>query len=284
MMQGDITLTLCHAWAVTRRDGVVMGFTDHDRPLRFAGLVFQPETGFSAHAVSSATGLAVDNTEALGALSAESIAEADIAAGLYDGAKLRMWRVDWRDPVGDHLLRFAGTLGEIRRQDGAFHAEIRSLAEGLNQPQGRRFQKACAAVLGDRSCGVALGDPAYTGEGEVVAISPEGDPVCAGFGAYPAGWFAHGSLFVLSAEAAQAQLIRADLPGDMTTGDQALRRIGLWEKRDLPIGTRIRLVAGCDRSAATCQVKFGNIVNFQGFPHLPGEAWLQAGVQGMIDA
>ncbi|MGR3404417.1 baseplate hub domain-containing protein, partial [Roseovarius indicus] len=29
--------TLCHCWAVTRGDGVVMGFTDHDGALSFEG-------------------------------------------------------------------------------------------------------------------------------------------------------------------------------------------------------------------------------------------------------
>ena len=29
--------TLCHAWRLTRADGVVTGFTDHDRDLDSAG-------------------------------------------------------------------------------------------------------------------------------------------------------------------------------------------------------------------------------------------------------
>lgn len=276
-MQGDHILTLCHAWAVTRRDGRVLGFTDHDQPLHFAGVDFAPDSGFTAHALSSATGLGVDNSEALGALSSQAISEADIAAGLYDGAALRMWQVDWRNPQGDHLLRFAGSMGEIRRQDGAFHAEIRSLTEALNQPQGRRFQKACSAVLGDAACRVALDQPAYAAEGQVAGRSPDGDLLCDGFAAYPAGWFAHGSLFVLGAEIAAPALIRADLPDQ---GD--LRRIGLWEGRSLPVGTPIRLVAGCDRAAETCRVKFANIVNFQGFPHIPTEDWLSAAAQGLL--
>ena len=32
--------TVCRAWAVTRNDGVVLGFTDHDAPLAFEGIGF----------------------------------------------------------------------------------------------------------------------------------------------------------------------------------------------------------------------------------------------------
>jgi len=35
----------------------------------------------------------------------------------------------------------------------------------------------------------------------------------------------------------------------------------------------VRLTAGCDRRAETCRVKFDNLVNFQGFPDMPGDDW-----------
>ena len=46
----------------------------------------------------------------------------------------------------------------------------------------------------------------------------------------------------------------------------------LWEPCALPIrtGDGFTVTAGCDRTAATCAGRFGNIVNFRGFPHMPG--------------
>jgi uncharacterized phage protein (TIGR02218 family) len=35
-------------------------------------------------------------------------------------------------------------------------------------------------------------------------------------------------------------------------------------------------VAGCDKRAETCRAKFGNFLNFRGFPHIPGEDWVTA--------
>ena len=34
------TTTLCWCWRLARRDGVVMGFTDHDKALTFDGTTY----------------------------------------------------------------------------------------------------------------------------------------------------------------------------------------------------------------------------------------------------
>ena len=55
-LDGEAT-TLCHAWRVTRRDGVVMGFTDHDRDLAFGGLAYLAASGFAASETEDGNGL-----------------------------------------------------------------------------------------------------------------------------------------------------------------------------------------------------------------------------------
>ena len=75
--------TVCQCWAVSRRDGVVLGFTDHDRDLAFEGIIFRAASGMTARALQTGTGLAVDNSEAVGALSDASVSEADLMAGRF---------------------------------------------------------------------------------------------------------------------------------------------------------------------------------------------------------
>ena len=99
--------TLCRAWAVRRRDGVELGFTDHDRDLRFDGLTYRAGTGMTARTLMQTTGFAVDNSEAVGALSSDAVTEADLLAGRYDAAEVRCWLVNWTD-VGQRLLQFRG--------------------------------------------------------------------------------------------------------------------------------------------------------------------------------
>ncbi len=59
-LSGGVT-TLCYCWRVTRHDGTVMGFTEHDRDVTAAGTTFQAGSGFTASRIEQSLGLAVDN-------------------------------------------------------------------------------------------------------------------------------------------------------------------------------------------------------------------------------
>jgi len=263
------TTTTCRCWSVRRRDGVVMGFTDHDRDMSFDGITFRAETGLSALAVQQGTGLAVDNTEALGALSDVAIREADIVAGRFDGAEVRAWIVNW-DAVRQRQLLFTGTIGELRRAGGAFEAELRGLAEALSRPVGRVYQKPCTAVLGDGDCRFDLETPGYATERDVQTVE-EGRIF--GFGGLPGfdpDWFRHGRLEMLSGAAkGLTGLIKRDREAD------SARVIELWHPLRVAVapGDRLRLEAGCDKRVETCRIKFDNLLNFQGFPDIPGDDW-----------
>ena len=108
--------TVANAWAVRRRDGLRLGFTDHDCAVEFDGLEFLPSSGMTASALQLGNGMAVDNAEAMGVLQDARIRADDIAAGRYDGAEVEIWRVNWANPEERHL-RFCGHFGEIRHGD-----------------------------------------------------------------------------------------------------------------------------------------------------------------------
>lgn len=263
--------TLCRCWAVVRTDGVSLGFTDHDGDLKFDGLTFRADTGLTALALQQGTGLSVDNTEAMGALSDASIREVDIAAGRYDGAEVRCWLVNWAD-VSQRALQFRGTIGELRRAGGAFEAELLGLTDLLNRPGGRVFQKPCGAVLGDGACGKDLDTPGYHAEAVVSWV----EETRIGFHTVPgfdAGWFQRGVLEVLDGAAAGLRgVIKQDLPVE------GGRQVTLWTglRGDLAAGDMVRLTAGCDKRMETCRFKFDNLVNFRGFPDIPGDDWTVA--------
>lgn len=266
------TTTLCRAWAITRSDGARYGFTDHDVALEFDGMVFKADTGLSASALAQSTGLSVDNTEALGALSDAAITEADIEAGRFDGAEVRAWLVNWQD-VDVRWLQFRGSIGELRRGGGAFHAELRGLTEALNRPIGRIYQKPCTAVLGDAQCRFNTATPGYFAD---VTLAAGSDGLVFEWpdeGAFEPEWFRRGRLDVQSGAAAGLWGVIKD--DDLTGGT---RRIELWQKLRVPLaaGDRVRVVAGCDKRTETCRLKFDNLVNFQGFPDIPGEDWVMS--------
>lgn len=269
---GTGVTTVARCWRVTRQDGVVMGFTDHDRDLVFEGTVFRAGAGLSARAVSQTTGLAVDNTEAAGALSDMAISESDLRAGRFDGARVEAWLVNWAD-VYQRMLQFRGSMGEVVQAGGAFQAELRGLTELLNQPQGRVYQRSCAAVLGDQSCRVDLSLPGYFDERAIEAVNEGRVFSWADFLGFEDRWFERGRLVVLSGAASG---LVAVVKNDRLRG--RAREVELWEAIRAPIaaGDMVRLEAGCDKRAETCRLKFANFANFRGFPHLPGEDWLMA--------
>lgn len=269
-LAGGLT-TVARAWAVTRRDGQRLGFTDHDRDLVFDALTFRADSGLTARALSQATGLSVDNSEAMGALSAAAISEADIAAGRYDGAEVVCWLVNWAD-VSARKILFRGTIGEIRRGDGAFHAELRGLTEMLNRPVGRVYQRPCTAVLGDADCGFDLSAGGYVFEGPLEGVEDNRAFRAGALAGFSPGWFQRGRLEVLSGP---AQGLTSAIKRDQMRADGA-RVIEVWEplRAAAAAGDLVRLTAGCDKRFSTCRMKFGNHLNFRGFPDLPEEDWI----------
>lgn len=265
--------TICRCWAVHRRDGMELGFTDHDEDLSFEGITFRADTGMTARAFQQSTGLSVDNTEAVGALSHDAIREADIEAGRFDDASVTMWLVNWAKP-SQRSIRFVGTIGEIVRAGEGFRAELRGLAERLNKPQGQVFQRTCSAVLGDGRCRMDLGRSEYRATVEVETVSDGKTFLFETFPTFKGGWFERGVLEVLNGAGAGLKgHIKADRK---TTGTG--RHVALWQAMRARIepGDRVRLSAGCDKRADTCRGKFDNMVNFRGFPSIPGEDWLMA--------
>lgn len=273
----DLTTTRARAWALERADGVVLGFTDHDRDLGFDGIDFRARTGMTARALVQATGLSVDNTEAAGALSDAGLTEGDILAGRYDSARLTIWEVDWATPDKRRLL-FRGALGEITRAGGAFKAELRGLSEALSHGGGRVFGAVCPAVLGDGKCGFDLSVPGFSVEAGLLAVDEGGAvlevPLLEDF---ELGWFAQGRAVFLDGPATgMAGFVRRE---ERSGG---LRWLILWTApgiEPLP-GDRLRLEAGCDKRFETCRLKFANQANFRGFPHVPGDDWLLAVPKG----
>jgi uncharacterized phage protein (TIGR02218 family) len=268
-LSGKVT-TIARAWAVTRRDGQVLGFTDHDRPLSFEGIDFGASTGMTARAVEQTTGLSVDNSEALGVLSDVAIREEDVRAGLFDGAKLRAWFVNWRN-VEERRLVFRGRLGELERQGLQFRAELRGLSDLLNQPQGRVYQRPCTAVLGDGSCGFDTSLAGFSVEADVMSVEGGVELRLPEQSGLAEGWFQRGRLQVLTGAAAGTV---GTIKSDRDVAGS--RVIELWEvlSAGFAPGDRVRVEAGCDKRAETCRGKFSNFQNFRGFPHIPGEDWL----------
>lgn len=258
--------TLCRCWRITKRDGVILGFTDHDEDVLLDGLTCRAGTGLTGSEATARLGLSVGGSEIAGALDDDALAEADLAAGRYDAAAIEVFVVDWSEPTLFVLLS-KGTLGEVRREGAAFAAELRGLADRLGEESGRRYTATCSADLGDNRCTIVLSDPAFHGTGAIAALGGTSTFLASGLDAFDDGWFIAGRLEWTSGSNAR---LAVEIKSHRVTGDGVM--LDLWQAMPEPLaeGDAFTVTAGCDKRFDTCRDRFANAVNFRGFPHIPG--------------
>lgn len=258
--------TLCWCWRLMRKDGAVFAFTDHHRDLSFSNTLFRASSGMTATDIEASIGLGVDNLDVMSRLSDDMMSEKELSAGLFDGADIDVYRVNWKAPSQRVLMR-SGSVGEVTRGDTAFKAEIRGLSHELQQERGRLYQYQCDADLGDQRCGVNVASPTFRGDGVVAEASSQRRFVVTGLNDFSAGFFGGGLLTWNSgANAGRRVEVRRHVNG--ADGVE----IYPWHAPSEPVvaGDTFQVTAGCDRRLDTCRNRFSNAVNFRGFPFMPG--------------
>lgn len=257
---GQEVTTLATCWRIQRRDGVVLGFSTHDRPLVIDGLEYRAAGGFTPTAVDSSNALNVDNLDVEGILESGAISRDDLMAGRYDFAAVRIFMVNWADLNQGKMRLRDGWLGEITMRDGAFTAEVRGLTERLQAEVGDVFSPECRADLGDKRCKVNLAGVTVTGTVTAVA---DRQTFTDSARSEPDGWFDYGVLVWLDgANGGLETEVKAQIGGQFT--------LFTAMPGDIQPGDRYRVHAGCDKRFETCKTKFGNARNFRGEPFVPG--------------
>lgn len=265
-LQGDTTLAYC--WLVTRRDGTIYGFTNHDQLITYLGQDYEPFSGFSRSATRSAAGLGVNTMDVDGAFSSDGITEADLNAGLWDFATIRAFAINWADLTLGEIKAVKGKLGQVKSGRLAFTVELRSLIQELQQSVGRIYGVLCDAVVGDSRCKVNLA--LFTVTGAITARTS--DRVFTDTARVEAtGYFSFGVITFTSG------LNNGVSMEVKTSTNVGLISLQLPMPFTVAVGDTYSMSAGCDLSIATCGTKFNNVVNHRGFPYIQGQDQLLSG-------
>ncbi|MBH0114731.1 DUF2163 domain-containing protein [Novosphingobium sp. YJ-S2-02] len=256
--------TVAMFWRIARRDGVTLGFTTHDRDLWFDGVMHRASPGMVPSAIRKSAGFEPDSAEVRGAITHEAISAADLAAGLFDAASVRIGVVDWES--GAHETLYAGTIGAVSEEEGRFAAELTSRKAELARDPVPRTSPACRAAFCGPGCNLA--PLHFTHELTLLSIDPSTNAVALS-GAPDPEVLAGGYLRWLDGPQAGLQM-------GIMTGDGAGGLV-LDHPLDPAIapGTRALVREGCDHTLETCATRFGNAANFRGEPFLPGSDLLQ---------
>ena len=262
------TLTICTLWKITRTDAAVFGFTDNSRDITYGGLLYEAATGHTPSGVKTTSDLSVDNLEVQSILSSGKITEADLQAGLWDYATIEIMIVNYKALADGHMMLRKGWIGNVKTGRTIFVAELRGMMQPLQQSIGRIYTAACDADLGDARCGVTLASYTVTGS---VTTATSGRVFTDTARTEADNYFAGGLITWTSGDNDTYRMeVKSSTSAGVVTLQQAMPNATV-------IGDTYSLSAGCDKLLETCKTKFNNVINFRGFPHVPGQDKMIAG-------
>lgn len=255
-LAGELT-TLATCWKITRRDGQVLGFTTHVQDLAVSGVTYLSAIGsYTATAIRTSSDMAVDNLDVDAVFDSASLSEVDLRAGKYDFAQVEIFQVNYADLTQGVLKLRRGWLGEVASHGHYFKAELRGLMQALQQTIGRVYGKRCDADLGDTRCTVSL--PGITIASAVTSVASrqqfDGSAIPGRRGGLLTWTSGANSGFKMEVHSVNVNTIVLVLP------------MGY----DIAIGDAYSVYPGCDKLLSTCKTVFSNVVNFRGFPNIPG--------------
>lgn len=258
-----VATSMAMCWRLTRGDGLVLGFTSHDRDILLEGLLYRSNPGMTPSAVSQTAALRADSMDVEGALVTSAVSAFDLESGRWAGARVELFACDWRQPELGKMRIISGEIGDVSRPiaqtGGSFRVELLSDMARLERAGPLRLAPMCRSELGDGKCGVDMEGRrtelrvAAVAEERIDLVQPLQRPELYAGGRMR---FVSGILCGLDRRVASA-------------GGQAL-----WLEEGVPAGSvagsHIWLWEGCDRRIATCAERFGNSLAFGGEPHVPG--------------
>lgn len=147
--------TLAYMWIITRQDGIIFRFTDHDRNILYDGEWYEALSGFTRSTLAAKSDLSVDNTDVQGLYDSDQITEEDLRKGFFDFAEFEIFLADWTviDSTDKILLR-KGFLGQVSLRETAFEVEQRGLTQMLSIVAGDVYSPLCRVDLFSVACGL----------------------------------------------------------------------------------------------------------------------------------
>lgn len=268
------TVTLAHLWLCTLANGTIHAFTDHDQDIVYGDVTYLAASGFTASKISTTLALNVDNLEVQGMLNNDTITDADLLAGLWDYAQITLSIVNYADLTMGLMQLRTGWLGNVKSGRQHFYAELRGMMQPLQQVVGRVYTPGCDVALGSAKCGIVLAS--YTVTGSITGAT-DSRVFTDSTRAEASGYFEGGLITWTSGlNNAYRMEVKTFAAGVVTLQQSMVNAV--------QVGDTYSMSAGCDKLLATCKTKFNNVVNFRGFPHVPGQDKMISGPATMTQA
>lgn len=243
-------LTWARCYIVTRTDGWQRGVTEHNAPLLVDGVRCDPAKGLSASSAESRIGGAVDTIDVTTILDDDWITRADVMAGIWDSAELRVMVFDWR--AGTIVREFPTYLiADTEWTGGELKGTLETKAAvALNRRTGLIGSPTCNWMFGDANCTVDAS--AFAADMVLTGIA---DTILSGTVPVPSAGQWAGGFVVWGAE--RSRIVQ--------TGSGAVYIEHPFSAAPA-VGDTVSLEPGCSKMRVQCK-SFDNWANFGGHGH-----------------
>lgn len=209
--------------------GTVIGSTTLDESLTYdagggsAGLgpiTYGANNSFSMARLETTGDLSVDNTELHGWVADSGVTQAQIRAGIFNFAKITIYRVNYMDLSQGHEIWGSGLFGRVIYTQNRWQTEYRSLIQLLKEPHSDLYSIKCPVAFGSPQCGKAFIWNTYT----ITSVDgTEPDRIFSAAGMNEsAGFYDLGVVEILSGDNEGAQMEVRAHGGDSSGGDVTL--------------------------------------------------------------
>jgi uncharacterized phage protein (TIGR02218 family) len=254
----------------------VIRLTNHTRNLVYNGETYLAYP-LTPTRIARAEGLSTDNLELTTMLNSDHFDKTDFKRGRWNHARLEFRTVNYMDTTMGAAQEFVGYFGQIKLGKGIFTAEIRSLADLLQQEIGEVTGALCRVrLLGDERCGLPMTLGTTLFEATISAVTDDYHFTVNLSPAKADDFFAQGAIYWRTGDSRfMYGEIKSNVGNVLTL--KPLSTLGV------SVGDTVTLIAGCARTVAACKgfanaenPSATNIENFQGEPDLPGLRRLHA--------
>lgn len=282
---------LATLWKITRTDGTIYRFTDWHCALKFREAdsptltTFTPTEGVDGSARRRADELEETNKELRGIVSATAIKAADLRAGRFDGATVDEFLVNAQLPWAGYLDHARYYVRQVSYDRGVWNAEVEGIASFLHQPCGDTWSPLCGVDLFSAACGLSAASFENT-TGEVASIQTQRRiftltySVAGGLSPWNTTGYGNDGTLIWTSGANNGLTLEIKEHTDNASG--GVITLHIPAPYDIAVGDDCTLRPGCDKKsgvekdaegkvvAGHCKDRFNNLVNFQGFPYIPG--------------
>lgn len=259
-IESEVT-TLATCWKLHLRDGEIIGFTDHSKDMIIEEVLYRAESGITPGIVQSSCSIGIDNMNIEGVIDSDTIKTEDVVAGRFDFAELEVFAVNYQDSSQGKLLLKKGWLGEVVLVNNQFTAEVRGIGERTSAVIGDLYTPSCRVKFGDNSC--KLNVELYTVSGTISTVNSN-HVLIDDSRAEETGYFTAGKITFTSG---LNEGISMEVK-EYSTGGTIILTLPM--PYTVSAGDGYSMIAGCNKSFATCVNRFDNAINFRGEPHVPG--------------